>query len=159
MWHPCQLSLKLIKIKIDILKKTCIIHTVEAYTHIEKYPCLTTLNQCFLCFIMRDQITSRSLTWCLGTHLHAEADSVAEPIRGRTLLPSWFLSYFNLVISSTFSSSGEQRWREESWIAAVISQHFYANPVNASPDYTKCICKNSPSQSNHTGSCQGHNCG
>lgn len=128
----------------------CIIHTVAGYTHFQK-SLLDKAEQMFSLL----QIPSHSLTKCLGTpSIHARA-----AFRGQTLLPSWLLSYCNSVISSTFSSSGEQRWREAGWRAAVISQHFYANPVITSTDYAKCACKNSPSQSNHTGSCQGHNCG
>lgn len=129
----------------------CIIRTVAAYTHthIQK----TQLDNAEQMFSLL-QITSHSLTERLGTLPHAGA-----AFRGQALLPSWLLSHCDLAISSTFSSSGEQRWREAGWRAAVISQHFYANPVIASTDYAKRACKNSPSQSNHTGSCQGHNCG
>lgn len=81
------------------------IHT-HTHTHIQK-SLFDNAEQMFSLL----QITSHSLTECprerLGTLPHAGA-----VFRGQTLLPSWLLSYCDSAISSTFSSSGEQRWRE-----------------------------------------------
>lgn len=57
------------------------------------------------------QITSHSLTERLTERLGMLPHAGAV-FRGQTLLPSWLLSYCDSAISSTLSSSGEQRWRE-----------------------------------------------